>query len=406
MKKETRNTHDCFQLLHSVLLEAFQIESHLFTPPYGDFSQIDHGIRSMLWPDFSGQNIRPTSASHAPDRRLLIIKSNLGFFNLIAYLTLDETPDFISIGPFRSEEFSTDHFSRISKELRLNSSSNALLQAFFEGLPYVPLSSIINITRTILSTHFPEFEKLEPTPVEFSDQSHVAQLDMDLLMDYSADYAETYQKTLLHFLAALKKGDAELAQSALKKFIQETRFVSSSNVTMYKRQLNALNDYCHMALLETSVHPGHILRLNASMKLKINGTSSPDTLSGLPIDICRKYCLLVKNYAYTEYSKTIRAVINYIHLHLDEDLSLSHLAKHFYKNPASLSASFSREVGMSVTDFIHQTRINEAIRYFNTSELSISEVAIAVGFQDFSYFSRLFRKQVGCNPREYCRSIK
>lgn len=399
-------TYTCFQLLQTVLLEAFQIESHLFTPPYGDFSQIDHGIRSMLWPDFSGQNIRPSSASKSPERRLLIIRSNLGFYNIIAYLTLDESPDFITIGPFRSEEFSTDYFSRILKETRLNSASQALLKSFYEGLPYVTLSSITNTTQALLASSFPEFSKIEPTPVEFSDQTHFTQLDMDLLQDYSADYAESYQKTLLAFLTALKKGDLDQSHNALKKFIQETRFVTPNNVTMYKRQLNALNDYCHLALLETAVHPGHILRLNASMKLRINGASSPDTLSGLPFDLCRKYCLLVKNYAYTDYSKTIRAVINYIHLHLDEDLSLSLLASQFYKNPASLSATFSREVGMSITDFIHQTRINEALRYFNTTEMSISEVAVAVGFQDFSYFSRLFRRQVGCNPREYCRSIK
>ncbi|MBQ5754657.1 MAG: helix-turn-helix domain-containing protein, partial [Oscillospiraceae bacterium] len=38
--------------------------------------------------------------------------------------------------------------------------------------------------------------------------------------------------------------------------------------------------------------------------------------------------------------------------------------------------------------------------------MSVSDVAVAVGFQDFAYFSRLFKKQIGCSPREYCKSIK
>ena len=106
------------------------------------------------------------------------------------------------------------------------------------------------------------------------------------------------------------------------------------------------------------------------------------------------------------YSKTIRMVVNYIHLHLDEDLSLSVLASHFDKNATTLSSAFTKEVGMNVTNFIHRTRIEKALHLFNTTKMSVSDVALAVGFQDFAYFSRLFKKQIGCSPREYCKSIK
>ena len=138
---------------------------------------------------------------------------------------------------------------------------------------------------------------------------------------------------------------------------------------------------------------------------KIEAAGNRNSLHRLANDICHKYCLLIKNYAFHEYSKSIRAVVNYIHLHLDEDLSLSLIATHFKKNASSLSSAFSKEVGMSVTNYIHQARIKEAILYFNTTKMSVSEVAVAVGFQDFAYFSRLFHKQIGCSPRDYCKNI-
>ena len=49
-------------------------------------------------------------------------------------------------------------------------------------------------------------------------------------------------------------------------------------------------------------------------------------------DICRKYCLLVKNFANPKYSKLTRDVIDYIRLHLEEELSLKYLADVFEKN--------------------------------------------------------------------------
>ena len=118
-------------------------------------------------------------------------------------------------------------------------------------------------------------------------------------------------------------------------------------------------------------------------------------------EICHKYCLLVKNYANPDSSRLTKDVITYIQLHLDEELSLSHLATHFKKNASVLSNTFSKETGQTLTKFIHQTRIQEAIRLFNTTNLSVSEVALTVGYPDFSYFSKVFSKTVGCSPREY-----
>ena len=396
----------CFQLLNKVLMDAFQTESLLFTPPYGDLSRIDHGIRSMMWSDFLNANERASSTIPDGNRRLFIVRSNLGFYNIIAYLNLNKQPDFISIGPFRAKEFSSDSFSQLVTSLPLSADTLLLLKYFYEGLPYAPLSPLVSTARHILAAYYPEFETIEPVSIEFSDQKREIQINMDLLQDYSADLAEIYQTSLLRFLGALKKGESDAAQKELKHFLQVTNLVSAQNITECKKGLNILNDYCHAALLETAVHPQHILKLCSALRLKIGSVNHLDALLSLPNDICHKYCLLVKNYAYPEYSKTVRSVINYINLHLEENLTLSHLAEQLRKNPTSLSYAFSREVGMSITSFIHQVRINEAIRYFNTTALSVSEVAIIVGFQDFAYFSRLFRKQVGCSPREYCRRIR
>ena len=93
--------------------------------------------------------------------------------------------------------------------------------------------------------------------------------------------------------------------------------------------------------------------------------------------------------------------MNYVGLHLEEELTLSKIADLFQKNASALSNSFSKETGTSLTQYIHQMRIQEALRLFNTTEMSVSDVAVAIGFQDFAYFSKIFRKVVGCSPRDY-----
>lgn len=396
----------CFQLLQSILLEAFGTETLLFTPPYGDFSQIDRGIRNIMWSDYLEKDMEPSLVNEDPSRRLVVVKSNLGFYNMIVLLSEGDTPDFISIGPFRAEAFSTEFFGQVAKDIGQPVANVTFLRRFYEGLPYVNLSAIVNVTKRVVAAYFPAFADLSPTYMEFSERMNTVEINRDMLQEYVAEYAETYQQTLSRFLSALQRGDTEEAQRNLKLFLKETRFASAQNISDCKNELFTLNVYCEKALLETAIHPSYVLKLSGALKLKIGSISGRDALMGMPKEICHKYCLLVKNYSFPEYSQTVRGVINYIYLHLEENLTLSFLAQHFQKNASSLSGAFSKEVGMSMTDFIHQTRINEALRYFNTTKMSVSEVAVAVGFQDFAYFSRLFRRQIGCSPREYCRGIR
>ncbi len=231
------------------------------------------------------------------------------------------------------------------------------------------------------------------------------QVDTQIANDIAADYAEEYQITLFQFLEVLAKGQVEQATSALANFLKVSRFYFIQNLEATRLELHNLNGYCRMACLGTTVHPSYVLQLSANMSSRIEAAANRSILHRLANEICHKYCLLIKNYAFHEYSKSIRAVINYIHLHLDEELSLSRIAEHFHKNASSLSSTFSKEVGLSITSYIHQARIKEAILYFNTTRMSVSEVAVAVGFQDFAYFSRLFHKQIGCSPRDYCKNI-
>ena len=143
-----------------------------------------------------------------------------------------------------------------------------------------------------------------------------------------------------------------------------------------------------------------------STRTKIDSITTMEKLEQMLKEICHKYCLLVKNYANRDYSKLTKDVINYIELHLEEELSLSYLAEHFGKNASNLSHSFSKETGISLTKFIHQKRIREAVRLLKTTDFSVSDVAIMVGYQDFSYFSKVFSQQIGHSPRAFRKMSK
>jgi two-component system response regulator YesN len=62
---------------------------------------------------------------------------------------------------------------------------------------------------------------------------------------------------------------------------------------------------------------------------------------------------------------------------------------------------FKKETGMSISDYLQQTRIEYAKELLLNTDQSVSEIANASGYSNLSYFSAIFKKITGTSPGEY-----
>ena len=98
----------------------------------------------------------------------------------------------------------------------------------------------------------------------------------------------------------------------------------------------------------------------------------------------------------------IGTVKRYIMNHYKEDIDRNDVAAVAYITPNYLSKRFRAEMGMSLREYINHLRIEEAKRLLLSTNATISEVASAVGYDNISYFSTVFRKICGMSPLEWC----
>ncbi len=393
-----------FELLQQVLMDAFNVAAVYHTPPYADFEKIDWGIRAAVWTKYDDEDSRILFHNSAAGRQFLIVKSNLGFYNLILTLQACATPDFISVGPFRDEELTPEYFITILKEANISPATIQGMRSIYETMPFAQLDAVVNVTRHIVSIYFEEFRDITPRLLQYAEQKREVIMNMDVLDRKTAEDSKQYQERLFTLLKYIKQGDVDHAKNSLRSFWQKANFDKTKNTKEYRNHLMTLNDYCHMALLETDIHPSHILKQATSLRLKLDSISSYARLEQMPAEICRKYCLLVKNYAHPGYSKMTKDIIAHIHFHMEAPLSLSYFADYFSKNATLLSNVFKKETGQTLTNYIQQVRMEEAHRLLHTTDLSISDIAIAVGYPDFSYFSKIFSRFHGCSPSAYRRN--
>lgn len=94
-------------------------------------------------------------------------------------------------------------------------------------------------------------------------------------------------------------------------------------------------------------------------------------------------------------------LLAFIEQHLDQDLRVEDLADRVSLSAGHFSRRFREAVGVSPIAYLRRQRIERARRLLRETDLPIGAVALQVGFNDFSYFARTFRAEVGVTPRGY-----
>lgn len=99
-------------------------------------------------------------------------------------------------------------------------------------------------------------------------------------------------------------------------------------------------------------------------------------------------------------SVAVRACIEYITVHTHEPISLEKLADGSSYTKEYLAKIFKKEIGISISDFILRTRVDEAKKLL-ISGVSCCDTAHILGFSPQSYFIRQFKKVTGMTPKTF-----
>lgn len=100
-------------------------------------------------------------------------------------------------------------------------------------------------------------------------------------------------------------------------------------------------------------------------------------------------------------SPTVSKVIRFINENYDKDLNLRMISDYVFLSPNYLCKLFKKEMNMTVVKYINLVRINRSRILLEKSEQSIEEVSVRVGFDEVSYFSKVFRDETGISPGRY-----
>ena len=101
----------------------------------------------------------------------------------------------------------------------------------------------------------------------------------------------------------------------------------------------------------------------------------------------------------------VEQIRQYILTSYHENITLTALASAYHMDASYLSRMFSQTYGETIIAYLTRVRMEQAIRLMGDEEKKLETISFLVGYDDYNYFSRVFRKKSGVSPREYRNNI-
>lgn len=115
---------------------------------------------------------------------------------------------------------------------------------------------------------------------------------------------------------------------------------------------------------------------------------------------------LIKTQPVYEKEDYVSFIKDYIETNYQHKVTFQDLVKELAVSRSTLSDVFNKVMGMSFPEYISQYRVFKAIKIMENNRIALKEVAHLVGFSDYVYFSKVFKKITGLSPKEYAYNDK
>ncbi len=202
-------------------------------------------------------------------------------------------------------------------------------------------------------------------------------------------------------LTAISRGNRDQAQRILNEILGNVFFSSGRDFEIIKFHILELIILLSRASIDGGADPDEILTYNYRYLHEIEQFTNVDSLAYWLSGILNRFASQVFNLQEVKHVDRLERTLHYINSHYTEKISLEDAASHAALSPAYFSKVFKEEMNCSFTIYINRIRIDHSKTLLRTTPCTLIEISGLVGFEDQSYFSRVFKGIAGISPGKY-----
>lgn len=313
------------------------------------------------------------------------------------------------LGPYVKNIFSTKEIQELLASHKLPASILLPLKLYYNQFPQLSFRMIRGTVLAAMRTFIPN------TP-EFSYRKltgfHEDLKKEELLTESNRTYSQIIEQYEMEnfFLRKISEGDVNGVRLAFESIASNYYAnTDSSQRSLYSTDSNGFAILRTLARKAAEAGGCHVVQIDEITRESIQrfaGARGSSDLDAIQRDMLIQLTQAVANAKkMTKYSPIIRDILAYLFANYTQNIHIQQLAEKNHISPEHLSRQFKKEVGNTITAFIAELRTQKAGELLKTTKLSISEIAMYVGYSDSNYFVKVFKKRYGMTPSAYRSAI-
>ncbi len=202
-------------------------------------------------------------------------------------------------------------------------------------------------------------------------------------------------------LSLIPLGDKSGSQKVLNEILGHVFFASGGNFDVIKARILELIVLLSRAALEGGADVEQIFGLNYNYLSQINGFNTVDELTYWLSGIMIRFTDCVFNLKDVKHIDVIYKAVDYVKRNYMRKIMLEDVASHVSLSTSYFCAIFKNEMKCNFNVYLNKIRIEMSKRLLEEHDIPLVDVANMVGYEDQSYFTRVFRSIVGISPGKF-----
>lgn len=326
--------------------------------------------------------------------------------NHIVYPTLVKGQFFGSViaGPFLMDAPDAEMISELTKQNEIPTDGLLRLMEYAGGIPiYSPeqVTQISTLFRHLMRSALVESRAIMASNNEKLLQQSRINESIQLYKNSGVREDRTYPVDLENALVStIKANQIDKARDILNTLLGHILLYEGHNTEKVKIRCIELCAVLSRTAISRGGDPNLVLDMNQNL---ISSLAKAKTI----YDIC--YTLQDNIEIFTDNllqpsdrnSRIVKSAVEYVAQHFSEDISLASVAEELHVNTSYLSTLFRQVTGTTFKEHLNRVRVEEAERLLANTDYAVMEIAIACGYRDQSYFTKVFKKMTGLTPKLY-----
>ncbi len=204
-------------------------------------------------------------------------------------------------------------------------------------------------------------------------------------------------------IAAVRKGDRDTSYRLLNELLADIIQKYPNDPREVKARLLELIVVLSRAAIEGGANLKMLLSLNSQYLEELNKIESIEDQCLWILKVTQKFVDCVGDSGDIKNLQVIQKAAEYMRDNFNKKLTIDDISQAVYLSPCYLSKIFKQELGCTIMEFLTKVRIDEAKKLLRNPRYNIMQVANLIGFDDPSYFTKVFKKSEGITPSQYKR---